>query len=111
MPGLPTSEAQLETLRACLLNTGTTFPLHERFRALFTLKAIGGEEAVRIIAEGFKDESPLLKHELAYVLGQIGEPSAVPHLEGVLRDEGGRQGEMVRHEVRRSPLGPGDRRR
>lgn len=49
---------------------------------------------------GFADESPLLKHELAYVLGQIGDHSAVPHLEAVLRDENKFQGEMVRHEVR-----------
>jgi len=90
--------AQLSTLSDCLLNTSRTYPLHERFRALFTLKAVGGPHAVSIIARGFADPSPLLKHELAYVLGQIGEMSAVHVLEGVVRDVDG-QGEMVRHEA------------
>jgi len=40
-----------------------------------------------------------LKHELAYVLGQIKNPKAVPHLEAVLIDADGFQGEMVRHEA------------
>jgi hypothetical protein len=89
---------QLSSLSDCLLNTSRSYPLHERFRALFTLKAVGGPQAVSIIAKGFADPSPLLKHELAYVLGQIGEVSAVEVLEGVVKDVDG-QGEMVRHEV------------
>jgi hypothetical protein len=89
---------QLSSLSDCLLNTSRSYPLHERFRALFTLKAVGGSQAVSIIAKGFADPSPLLKHELAYVLGQIGEVSAVEVLEGVVKDVDG-QGEMVRHEV------------
>lgn len=48
---------------------------------------------------GFADPSALLKHELAYVLGQIGRPSAIPHLEAVLIDADNFQGEMVRHEA------------
>jgi deoxyhypusine monooxygenase len=92
------SPTQLSSLSDCLLNTSRSYPLHERFRALFTLKAVGGPQAVSIIAKGFADPSPLLKHELAYVLGQIGEVSAVEVLEGVVKDVDG-QGEMVRHEV------------
>lgn len=87
----------LQTLRAILLNTSGTTPLAHRFRALFTLKALTSDEAIGIIAEGFKDESALLKHELAYVLGQMGNERAVPVLEGVLGDL--RQDAMVRHEV------------
>lgn len=96
---IDTSPAQLQSLSDCLLNVSGKTPLHERFRALFTLKAIKGPEAVRIISQGFKDESALLKHELAYVLGQIGESEAVPVLEEALIDKDGFQGDMVRHEV------------
>jgi deoxyhypusine monooxygenase len=44
--------AQLGSLKATLLNTSGSTPLHERFRALFMLKAVGGDEVVNIIAEG-----------------------------------------------------------
>ena len=40
-----------------------------------------------------------MKHELAYVLGQISNPLAIPTLEGVLRNEDGRHCSMVRHEA------------
>jgi deoxyhypusine monooxygenase len=46
---------------------------------------------------GFKDESELLKHELAYVLGQTGNLHAVGYLESVLDDPN--QQEIVRHEA------------
>lgn len=48
---------------------------------------------------GFSDDSALLKHELAYCLGQLKRPSALPTLEKVLRDTV--EDPMVRHEVRR----------
>lgn len=46
---------------------------------------------------GFKDESELLKHELAYVLGQTGNLHALGYLENVLDDA--QQQEIVRHEA------------
>lgn len=46
-------------------------PLKERFRALFTLKNLGGAAAIKAIAKCFTDDSALLKHELAYCLGQM----------------------------------------
>jgi deoxyhypusine monooxygenase len=46
---------------------------------------------------GFVDESALLKHELAYCLGQTKNTAALPTLTGVLRDE--KEDPMVRHEV------------
>ena len=49
------------------------------------------------ICEGFKDESELLKHELAYVLGQTGNLHAVGYLANVLDDPN--QQEIVRHEA------------
>lgn len=72
-------------------------PLKERFRALFTLKNIGGQQSIESIAECFRDESALLKHELAYCLGQMQDIAAVPYLTSVLEDV--KQEPMVRHEA------------
>ena len=47
---------------------------------------------------GFEDDSALLKHELAYCLGQIRKESALPVLTDVLRNTD--EDPMVRHEVR-----------
>ena len=46
---------------------------------------------------GFDDPSALLKHELAYCLGQMNRTSALPVLESVLRNQ--QEDPMVRHEV------------
>lgn len=43
---------QLSALEARLLNLGGDVNLHERFRALFTLKALGDERAIAAIAKG-----------------------------------------------------------
>jgi len=72
-------------------------PLHERFRALFTLRNLGGELAIQGIGHCFVDSSALLRHELAYVLGQMQNPVAVPILNKVLRDVS--ENSMVRHEA------------
>lgn len=50
-------------------------------------------------ATGLADPSPLLKHELAYVLGQIKNPLAIPTLEAVLVNADGAHCSMVRHEA------------
>uniref|UniRef100_A0A182PNE1 Deoxyhypusine hydroxylase n=1 Tax=Anopheles epiroticus TaxID=199890 RepID=A0A182PNE1_9DIPT len=72
-------------------------PLKERFRALFTLRNIGGEQALDSIGRCFDDESALLKHELAYCLGQMQDVRAIPVLTKVLADV--QQEPMVRHEA------------
>lgn len=72
-------------------------PLKERFRALFTLKNIGGEEAIAQIGKCFSDESALLKHELAYCLGQMQDTRAIPVLKKVLDTLS--ENPMVRHEA------------
>lgn len=48
---------------------------------------------------GLKDDSALLKHELAYVLGQLHDVAAVPILEDVLINPTGAHCAMVRHEA------------
>ncbi|KAJ3017965.1 hypothetical protein HKX48_003252 [Thoreauomyces humboldtii] len=77
--------------------TDPSVALHKRFRALFTLKSLATPQAVQIISLGFADSSALLKHELAYVLGQMRDPSALPTLVTVLGDM--KEDPMVRHEA------------
>ncbi|ETW81655.1 hypothetical protein HETIRDRAFT_51265 [Heterobasidion irregulare TC 32-1] len=95
--GLVVSDSDLENLEDTLLNKSGGIPLHNRFRALFTLKALKNEDAIRIISKGFQDPSALLKHELAYCLGQIEHEAALPTLERVLADA--TEDPMVRHEA------------
>ena len=73
------------------------YPLSERFRALFTLRGIATSEAIDQICGCFSDKSALLKHELAYCLGQIQDSRALPTLVRVLEDE--EEDSMVRHEA------------
>lgn len=90
----------MEMIQVCselLLDfTGKT-SLAKRFRALFALRNIVSDESVAIIAQAFKDTSALLKHEVAYVLGQMCRTSAIPFLCAVLEDTS--EHEMVRHEA------------
>ncbi|ESN89892.1 hypothetical protein HELRODRAFT_186235 [Helobdella robusta] len=72
-------------------------PLPERFRALFTLRNLGGKAAIDSISRCFSDPSVLLKHELAYCLGQMQDKYAIPTLINVLED--GSQEVIVRHEA------------
>ena len=60
------SEAQIDRVGELLNNTDR--PLKERFRALFTLKNVGGPRAINWISKAFEDESALLKHEVLLFL-------------------------------------------
>ncbi|CDR39956.1 CYFA0S04e00892g1_1 [Cyberlindnera fabianii] len=99
--------ATLEQLRDILINKSGDVKLAVRFRALFNLKSIGSEfkedperanTAVKYIGECFRDDSELLKHEVAYVLGQTKNLAGAQILRDVLIDEQGQQC-MVRHEA------------
>ncbi|XP_065220003.1 deoxyhypusine hydroxylase-like isoform X12 [Planococcus citri] len=84
------------------------YPLKRRFRALFTLKNLKNDESVEMISQCFNDKSALLKHELAYCLGQINLSSAVSTLIRVLEDE--TQQPVVRHEAAEALGAIGDKR-
>jgi len=86
---------QLDRIGAVLLNPAA--PLKARFRALFTLRGLGGPEALKYMEKAFADESALLKHEVAYCMGQMGDVAAVPILTGVLQDQ--TREAIVRHEA------------
>lgn len=81
-------------------------PIAERFRALFTLRGLGGKEAISQISSSFKDPSNLLKHECAYCLGQMQDPRAIPVLRSVLEDQS--QHPIVRHEAAEALAAIGD---
>lgn len=72
-------------------------PLKDRFRSLFTLKNIGTDECVAEIAKAFNDPSSLLKHELAYCLGQMRNKAAIPTLNNILEND--HEETIVRHEA------------
>ncbi|MEQ2159421.1 hypothetical protein GOODEAATRI_022668 [Goodea atripinnis] len=95
-PGLRMATAeQVAAVGQVLVNPG--LDLNRRFRALFTLKNLGGAEAIEWISKAFTDDSALLKHELAYCLGQMQDRRAIPVLTTVLKDT--KQEPMVRHEA------------
>ncbi|CAH7671172.1 deoxyhypusine hydroxylase [Phakopsora pachyrhizi] len=110
------TQAQLDELHSSLTNRSGLVPLSSRFRSLFTLRSLGNQqpEAILSIVEALRptklsskvtvgssssSSSPdaLLGHELAYCLGQIGDPIALPVLEDTLRDHSVHP--MVRHEA------------
>ncbi|KAJ5908895.1 Deoxyhypusine hydroxylase [Penicillium taxi] len=80
-------------------------PLARRFRALFSLKHLACLQpptentlpAIQAIAAAFTSNSALLKHELAYCLGQTRNPDSVSYLQHVLKDA--EEDAMCRHEA------------
>jgi len=83
-----------------VLTDDTSPNLALRFRALFSLKhlaTLGNTTAIDAIAAAFVSNSALLKHELAYCLGQCKNFHAVPYLQSVLSNE--TEDPMVRHEA------------
>lgn len=66
---------------------------------MFALRDYGAssKESILALADGFKDDSALFRHEIAYIFGQLCSPYSVPSLLYVLRDAG--EEEMVRHEA------------
>lgn len=96
-------DSTILSLRKAL--TSESVPLARRFRALFSLKHLAGLSppteqtlpAIQAIAAAFTSPSALLKHELAYCLGQTKNLDAVPYLRDVLSD--GNEDAMCRHEA------------
>ncbi|NWH92281.1 DOHH hydroxylase, partial [Aegithalos caudatus] len=89
------TEQEVEAIGRTLVDAAQ--PLPARFRALFTLRNLGGRAAVEWISRAFGDGSALLKHELAFCLGQMQDEAAIPVLIRVLEDTA--QEPMVRHEA------------
>ncbi|KAL9655598.1 hypothetical protein ABK040_002262 [Willaertia magna] len=74
----------------------------KRSRLLYYLRQLTNNEeeierSISILSEGFKSNSALLRHEIAYVMGQIGSEKAIPILEKVIQNLS--EDVMVRHEA------------
>ncbi|KAF7561718.1 hypothetical protein G7046_g2441 [Stylonectria norvegica] len=97
------TDATVSSLRKSLCSEATPLPV--RFRALFSLKHVAQTtsdnakvvEAIEAIAAAFASPSALLKHELAYCLGQTSNDAAVQPLREVLADL--QEDPMCRHEA------------
>lgn len=99
----PTQDAQVQALRNIL--TSEQEALARRFRALFSLKYLASLQppteqtvpAIEAIAAAFSSPSALLKHELAYCLGQSRNDAAIDPLRYVLQNKD--EDPMCRHEA------------
>lgn len=69
----------------------------EKYRAIFYFRDLNTKEAVDALASEFQADSDLLKHEIAYVFGQMQNPYSVDALIKVLEDTN--QAAIVRHEA------------
>jgi deoxyhypusine monooxygenase len=78
-----------------LTDQGTS--LAEKYRILFSLRNISGDQAHAAMLTGLKDRSALYRHEVAYCLGQRQDPAAVQALKAILHDTS--EHGMVRHEA------------
>ncbi|KAH9544337.1 hypothetical protein CY35_13G114100 [Sphagnum magellanicum] len=89
------SSLSVADLRKVLLNENV--PMYERYAALFGLRNHGDSEAVNAIVAALQAKSALLRHEVAYVLGQLQDKASTKALVSTLKDT--REHPMVRHEA------------
>lgn len=94
-PAPPSEDSNVSSLRQTLGDENEK--MFQRMRALFALRNIGGHDSVDALTAAFSSDSALLKHEIAYVLGQMQDPHAVPSLIDRLSDLS--EDVMVRHEA------------
>lgn len=94
-PAAPASCLSVHQLREVLLNEEKA--MYERYAALFGLRNNGADEAIAAIIESLGAKSALLRHEVAYVLGQLQSKTASDALSRILRDVN--EHPMVRHEA------------
>ncbi|KAL1507849.1 hypothetical protein AB1Y20_007457 [Prymnesium parvum] len=97
-PAPPADAAPLPELAAQLLDGKAR--LFDRYRALFAVRDAvpkEGEAAVLALCDALEDDCALFKHEVAFVLGQLESPVAVPALIKSISNEN--EHPMVRHEV------------
>lgn len=92
----------IENLEKVLLDT--KLPLFLRYRAMFGLRDLASPPdlptavpAIHALAKGFTDPSALLRHEIAFVFGQLSHPASIPALTAALSDL--EEVSMVRHEA------------
>jgi len=86
----------LSKYRECLLDLNE--PVAKRTHAAFHLRTQGTVDAMHVIAEALRQrkDSSLMRHELAYILGQMQHNEAISTLTSTLQDE--TEDLLVRHE-------------
>lgn len=104
-PAPPQVGGEISTHRMVLLNND--LPMFQRMRAVFSLRNIRTDEAALALCDGFNCSSALLRHEIAYVLGQMQNNVVLPKLTEVLSNEN--EHVMVRHEAAEAMGAIGDR--
>ena len=104
-PAPPSSIIDVSKLRVTICDEEEK--MFQRMRALFALRNIGGRDSVEALAAAFSSSSALLKHEIAYVMGQMQDSAAVPFLIDRLEDYD--EDVMVRHEAAEALGAIGDR--
>ena len=104
-PAPPSKTPELDTLTQQLCDEDQ--PMFQRMRAVFALRNQRTDEACLALCQGFSSTSALLRHEIAYVLGQMQNPAALPTLTARLEDEN--EHVMVRHEAAEAMGAIGDR--
>ena len=85
----------IEDLKATL--NDVSLGLFKRYRAMFALRNANTDESALALVSGFSDSSALVRHEIAYVLGQMQRSITIPGLSEVLRNTN--EHRMVRHEA------------
>ena len=104
-PAPPSDSGKISEFRAVICDENARMFL--RMRALFALRNSGGPDALDALAAAFSSKSALLKHEIAYVMGQMQDSYAVPYLIERLNDHN--EDLMVRHEAAEALGAIGDR--
>ena len=104
-PAPPAKTSALASLKKQLCDEEQ--PMFQRMRAVFALRNQRTDEACLALCRGFSSKSALLRHEIAYVLGQMQNPVALPTL--VERLEDSNEHVMVRHEAAEAMGAIGDR--
>nr|NVI76119.1 nero [Cucujiformia] len=93
-PAPPSSTKNIALLKETLTNEKAS--LFDRYKAMFALRNIGSKEAVIALGEALTYGGALMKHEVAFVLGQMQCSDSIPYLKQSLEDTN--ENEMVRHE-------------
>jgi deoxyhypusine monooxygenase len=88
-------KAAVEALRVKLMDESAS--LFNRYRAMFALRNMNSDASAMALVDGFRDTSPLFRHEIAYVLGQMQRSVTADALSEVLRNL--QEHAMVRHEA------------
>ncbi|KAI8523008.1 hypothetical protein RHMOL_Rhmol13G0041200 [Rhododendron molle] len=94
-PAAPASCSSVDELREVLLDEKKS--MYQRYSALFALRNHGGDKSIAAIIDSLGAKSALLRHEVAYVLGQLQNKTASAALSMILRDIN--EHPMVRHEA------------